>query len=85
MSDAKRQLATDLGMLFAKHMLTALPEAKVLLQDASVVTVAASVRIATDKTGTLRCRMTVTPPRAPRERPKVFTLALTEDQTDLFR
>ncbi len=85
MSDARRQLATDLGMLFARHMLKAIPAAEALLKDHKAVTLTATVRIGKDKGGTTRCRLAVTEPRSPRARPEVFTLALDEDQSDLFR
>lgn len=81
--DPRRNLATEIAMLFAREVLRELPEIEALSKHSDRVKMNATLSLLRNKQGRLFAELTVGPPSFTRRRARV-QMVLSAEQIELF-
>ena len=84
MANDRRELAADLGELFARAVLKQLPEAEAIVGKGRSAYVDGKVKFLRDRSGRLRCHLTVSSVKAAYPRAEKMVVVLNEGQLALF-
>ena len=83
--NANTQLAIDVAKIIAQKLRAALPTIQESVAKGVGVRWEPQIRFFHDRGGALRCRISLPAPSAARPRPEVVSLALSDDQLELFQ